>query len=78
VVFRRAPPRLPSTEADALNARILERVNRSGAAFLSHTVLRGRTCIRVSVGNLKTTREHVRGVWDALQEAARKEEGPET
>lgn len=77
VVFRRAPPGLPAPEADALNALILERVNRSGAAFLSHTAIRGRTCVRISVGNLKTTREHVRAVWDALQEATRKEEGPE-
>lgn len=56
---------------DALNDELMEAVNRSGAAFLSHSRLDGRTVIRVSVGNLKTTGAHVQATWHQLQAQAR-------
>ena len=73
VVLRWAPPGLPPEGQDGANARILDRVNASGKAFLSHTVLRGRTWIRVAVGNLRTTRADVERVWALLREAAEAE-----
>ena len=60
----------PGTAADAANRRILERVNESGEAFLTHTVLDGRFTLRLSIGNLKTTRDDVERVWALLQGAA--------
>ncbi len=41
---------------DEENRNILERVNASGQVFLSHTVLRGQYCLRLAIGNMKTTR----------------------
>lgn len=73
VCLRCAPEGLDGAEADALNQRVLDRVNASGEAFLSHTELRGRTVLRVSVGNLKTTREDVVRVWRLLRDAAEAE-----
>jgi aromatic-L-amino-acid decarboxylase len=70
VVFRYAPEGVAPEEQDRLNEEILERVNRSGEAFLSHSKLGGRTVIRLAVGNLKTTREHLERTWQALQRAA--------
>jgi aromatic-L-amino-acid decarboxylase len=55
---------------DAVNHAILERVNASGEAFLTHTVVGGRTALRVSIGNIRTTREHVARAWALLREAA--------
>jgi aromatic-L-amino-acid decarboxylase len=52
------------------NESILEAVNRSGRIFLSHTILRGRYTIRVSLGNPRTRPEHVRLGWDLLRGAA--------
>jgi aromatic-L-amino-acid decarboxylase len=46
-------------------------VNRSGEAFLSHSKLNGRTVIRLSIGNLKTTEAHVRRTWETLLEHAK-------
>jgi aromatic-L-amino-acid decarboxylase len=69
VVLRYAPGWAPHDEDEA-NGRILEAVNRSGDAFLTHTVLGGRTVIRVSIGNLKTTEDDVRRLWDALLKAS--------
>lgn len=70
VVFRHRPEGAADEEADALNDRIMERVNASGEAFLSHTRLRGRLVLRLAVGNLRTGEEHVRRAWELLREAA--------
>ncbi len=63
----------PDAEArlEALNEAILERVNRSGKIFLSHTKLAGRYTIRVTLGNPRSSAGHVRLCWDLLRDAAR-------
>ena len=70
VCFRWAPDGLADAEADAVNARILDRVNASGEAFLSHTKLGGRHVLRLAIGNIRTERRHVRRAWELLREAA--------
>jgi aromatic-L-amino-acid decarboxylase len=56
--------------ADALNARVIERVNRSGEVFLAQTRVRDRLAIRVAIGNIRTSEQHVRRAWQLLREAA--------
>jgi aromatic-L-amino-acid decarboxylase len=70
VVFRYAPPGLDPAEADSLSQAIMDRVNATGDLFLSHTVLGGRHCLRVALGNLKTRMHHLEKSWDHLKEAA--------
>jgi aromatic-L-amino-acid decarboxylase len=53
--------------SDEDNADLLARVNASGVAFLSHTELDGRYVLRLAVGNLQTTEDDVRRVWDLLR-----------
>jgi aromatic-L-amino-acid/L-tryptophan decarboxylase len=53
--------------ADEVNEAILERVNRSGEAFLSHTRLDGRYVLRLAVGNERTTEADVKRAWQALK-----------
>ncbi len=70
---------LPPGEAreralDRHNEAILSRVNRDGRIFLSHTRLRGRYTVRVTLGNPRATGEHVARCRDLLEEAARQEE----
>lgn len=57
-------------ELDGRNQAILEAVNRDGRIFLSHTRLRGRFAIRVSIGNPRTDASHVRLCWELLRAAA--------
>jgi aromatic-L-amino-acid/L-tryptophan decarboxylase len=71
VCFRFEPEGASQEAADAENARIVEAVNASGRAYLTHTRLRGRTVMRVGIGNLRTTERHVRILWDAVRRAAR-------
>jgi aromatic-L-amino-acid decarboxylase len=56
---------------DAHNQAIMDRVNRSGVAFLAGTKLDGRQILRLAIGNARTTEADVRLAWDALREAAR-------
>jgi len=70
VVFRYAPAGMTGEEADEMNAAIMDRVNATGELFLSHTVLNGRYCLRIALGNLKTRWEHLERSWELLREAA--------
>ena len=54
---------------DQLNSDIVERINASGRAYLTQTKLQGRTVMRIGLGNVLTTEEHVRKAWDIIQEA---------
>ena len=70
VCFRYAPAGTSEAEREALNAAILERVNSSGRAYLSHTKLNGRYVLRLAIGNMRTEPRHVSDAWRLLTEAA--------
>jgi aromatic-L-amino-acid decarboxylase len=59
VVFRR-------DGTDEENEAILERANRSGEIFLSHTKLEGRYVLRLAIGNARTSEADARRAWDVL------------
>lgn len=68
--FRHRPAGMEDErELEAVNARILDRVNADGRVFLSHTRLGGRYAIRIAIGNLRTQEEHVALAWRLLREA---------
>ena len=60
MVFRR-------NGSDEENETILERANRSGEIFLSHTKLNGRYVMRLAIGNARTTEDDVRRAWEVLR-----------
>src|SRR5262249_43786369 len=55
---------------DAVTQRVMDRVNGSGRAYLTHTRLGDRLALRLSVGQANTRLRHVEGVWRLLREAA--------
>jgi len=57
---------------DELNQRLMDTVNASGVAYLSHTRLDGRLTLRLAIGNLRTEREHIERCWRRLREEAAK------
>ena len=56
--------------SDEENRAIIERANATGEVFLSPTVLRNRTVLRLAIGNLRTTTADVERAWAVLREAA--------
>lgn len=57
-------------ERDRRNERIMEAVNASGDAYLSHTRLNDRIVLRLAIGNAGTAERHVARAWALLREAA--------
>lgn len=55
---------------DRLNAELLARLNQSGTAFASHAVIRDGYVIRISIGNIHTTEDDIKQLWDTLQKLA--------
>ncbi|MGI8742795.1 MAG: pyridoxal phosphate-dependent decarboxylase family protein [Bryobacteraceae bacterium] len=56
--------------SDQQNRDLLDRINLSGKAFLSHTVLNGRYVLRLAIGNIATTWEDLELVWELILKAA--------
>ena len=57
-------------ERNRLNERLLHEINAQGPIFLSHTELNHRYTLRVTIGNLKTTADHVHQAWKIIRDAA--------
>jgi aromatic-L-amino-acid/L-tryptophan decarboxylase len=55
---------------DASNQRILDAVNASGEAYLTHTKLDGKLTLRLCVGQARTEARHVERAWELLRAAA--------
>jgi aromatic-L-amino-acid/L-tryptophan decarboxylase len=55
---------------DKVNSEIVESVNASGRAYLTQTRLNGRTVMRVGLGNVLTTEQHLRKAWELIQATA--------
>jgi aromatic-L-amino-acid decarboxylase len=70
VCFRARFAGLADEEADRGQERLLEAVNRSGQAYLSHTRLFGRTVLRLAIGNFRTEERHVARAWELVQREA--------
>jgi aromatic-L-amino-acid decarboxylase len=70
VCFRHEPAGLDAAAADAHNLAVMEAVNATGEAYLSHTKLDGRTVLRIAIGNERTTRDDVAVAWSLLREHA--------
>jgi aromatic-L-amino-acid/L-tryptophan decarboxylase len=68
VCFRLRSP--DDAESDRKNAKIVETINAGGEAYLMQTKLRGRGVMRLGLGNLLTTEEHLQNVWKIIREAA--------
>jgi aromatic-L-amino-acid/L-tryptophan decarboxylase len=55
---------------DSANQELMDRVNATGKIFISHTRLNNRVVLRFTVGNLRSSEEHVRMAWDLIRHEA--------
>lgn len=67
----------PKGASDAATKRVMDSVNATGKAYLTHSVIphpstgENTTIIRVSIGTPATRQEHIHRLWDLLCEPAR-------
>ena len=64
---RHEPPGLTGEALDRHTQTWCDRLNRSGAAYLTPALLDGRWMVRVSVGAEQTERVHVEQLWAAMR-----------
>ena len=67
---RHEPDGAAADDGEALDRHTLawvERVNRSGAAYLTPALLDGRWMVRVSIGAELTERSHVEALWETMR-----------
>lgn len=57
-------------ELNRLNSRLVEAVNRTGEAYLTHTALNGRIAMRLAVGNILTTERHLERAFELIRRQA--------
>ena len=70
VCVRHEPPDLADEALDQYTLAWVDRVNRSGAAYLTPAILAGRWMVRISIGAIPTEREHVASLWTLIQREA--------
>ncbi len=52
------------------NKKLLETINSSGEMYFTHTVVNGNYVLRMCIGQMNTTEEHVRKAWNTIQKTA--------
>jgi aromatic-L-amino-acid decarboxylase len=65
-----SPTPATTDNIDKLNSEIVEQINASGRAYLTQTKLRGQTVMRIGLGNVLTTEDHLRKAWEIIRETA--------
>jgi aromatic-L-amino-acid decarboxylase len=79
VCFRWRPARYRGREddrdvaaaLDALNERLLARLDETGEVLLSHSRLEGRFALRLAINGIRTERRHVERAWGLVGELGR-------
>jgi aromatic-L-amino-acid decarboxylase len=70
VCFRACPRDVENL--DELNERLMNEINASGLAYLSHTKLNGIYTLRVSIGAIRVEQKHIEKLWNLLNETLEK------
>ena len=72
VCVRHAPAGMEDADVDEHNREWAQRINQSGLAYLTPSVLKGKQIVRVSIGALGTERADLEALWEQMKrEAAR-------
>lgn len=66
VCFRATPQDLDETQFDEFNEKLMNLINDSGKAYLSHTKLNGKYTLRMSIGSIHVTENHISNLWNLL------------
>ncbi len=73
VCFRYNPSHQSLTEEqiERINRDLMDKVNRSGKMFITHTKLNGKFALRLCIGQTDTSRDHVQKAWEQLKDCVR-------
>ncbi|MBA7559958.1 hypothetical protein ES708_01576 [subsurface metagenome] len=66
-----------SQELNNLNKKLLNRLNKSGKLYLTHTKIKANFVIRIVVSQTYVTAKHVENTWERIKKTAQDIEGKE-
>ena len=55
---------------NSANEQLLQKINGTGKAYLSHTKVQGKYAIRLVLGQTRLEEKHVRAIWDLIRSCA--------
>ena len=67
ICFRYNPGNKTKEELNALNEKLLEKINNSGKIFLSHTKLNSKFVIRLTIGSIRHEKRHIVEAWELIR-----------
>lgn len=69
VCFRAVPEKMKTAdELNTFNELLINKINRTGRLFLSHTKLNGMFTIRICISGIRTDEKHVKQAWNIINE----------
>lgn len=70
ICFRYKPEGKTEEELNQINEKLLQSINATGKAYLSHTKLNGKYTLRIVVGQTYILQKHLENTWELIQEKA--------
>jgi len=70
VCFRFNPGDKKEDQLESLNKKLLQQINDSGEAYLTHTKVHGKFTIRMVIGQAYVQKRHVEKVWQLVNDMA--------
>ncbi|MEJ2613460.1 MAG: pyridoxal-dependent decarboxylase [Ignavibacteriaceae bacterium] len=68
ICFRAHPPNVQDEiELEEININLMNKINETGKIFLSHTKLNNKFVIRITIGSIRTSENHVKNGWELIQ-----------
>ena len=61
----------PESQLNDLNTALLQKINATGKVYLTHTALKGKTVLRMMIGQRTTAEKHVQLAWEIITQKAR-------
>ncbi len=71
VVCRYEPQNVSEKNINSINQSLLESINQSGEAYLSHTKIGDKYVIRINLGGTYMEKHHVENIWEILKKHAK-------
>ena len=70
VVFRIQDEQMDHNSSDSLNMCLKERLNSSGEIYLTHTKVKGRSALRLAIGQRLTAESDIHAAWRIISDMA--------
>ena len=75
--FRYKPKGADEKHTNLLNEELLEKLNKTGRIYLTHTKLHGRYTLRLVIGQTRVEPRHVKQAWQLIQDTAHELPAPQ-